>query len=255
MSSTVLSIIKWSAISTWCLLINSSQLSAITSGKIHPNYITSTGVLCASNYQDTTTFYVTRSSGIKTLSFNDHNTLNIAPKGVSLAVKEESEDLYALSVKLKGKQILFKQHLKGISKVLIDDEYLSFSTYSYVDEDGNNEGNGYIIDLKHNLVMVFRRKLKNTSNPLVLNNNFYFLDGLNLIETGLDLKIHRYLKIEYLSKNKSYSYLDKYAISRLSQQDNGQLIIDFSEDRFVSKHRSYSGVVDIKSKVISLMQN
>jgi hypothetical protein len=32
--------------------------------------------------------------------------------------------------------------------VYVDDNYILFSIYTYVDEDGNNEGYGYILNIK-----------------------------------------------------------------------------------------------------------
>ncbi len=206
------------------------------------------------NGKDTSTFNLTNFSGIKVLDFDDNNTLNITSKGIKLIVKEESEDSYTLLVNIKGKLILSKKHIKGISKVFLDKDYLLFSIFTYVDEDGNNEGNGYILNLNNNSVKTFSKQLKNTCNPLIMNNYAYFIDGLSLIKTDLDFKSQSSFRITYLSKGKkkNFTYLDKYLICRLSKQDSTKLVIDFAPDKSLGKCRSYCGNVDASSKVILL---
>jgi len=81
-------------------------------------------------------------------------------------MKEKAENSYTLSVISNGKKILISEHLQGISKMLIDQDYLLFVAYTYFDEDGNNEGNAYIVNLQNNLVEIFPKKLKNTCNPV-----------------------------------------------------------------------------------------
>ena len=83
----------------------------------------------------------------------------------------------------------------------------------------------------------------------------YFVNGLNLIKTELDLKVKNSFKIEYLSKNRSFDYLDTYQIKSLSRQLNGKLVIDFSSNKFTSKSNFYSGTLDNKSKLIVLKEN
>jgi hypothetical protein len=139
--------------------------------------------------KDTAVFNQSSYGGLKTLSFNDNNVLNIASKGIVLTVKEESENTYTLLVRVKGKLILSKKHIKGISKALLDNEYLSFSVFTYVDEDGNNEGNGTIIKLSDNSIKSFPKLLKNTCNHLIMDGNIYFVDGLSLIKTDMDFKV------------------------------------------------------------------
>ncbi|RKR84485.1 hypothetical protein BDD43_4724 [Mucilaginibacter gracilis] len=204
--------------------------------------------------KDTSTFNLTNYGGTKVLDFDDNNTINIISKGIKLIVKEESEDSYTLLVNIKGKLILSKKHIKGISKVFIDKDYLLFSIFTYVDEDGNNEGNGYILNLNNNSVKAFSRQLKNTCNPLIMNSYVYFIDGLSLIKTDLDFKSQKSFRITYLStsKKKSLTYLDKYLICRLSKQDSTKLVIDFAPDKSLSKCKSYCGNVDASSKVILL---
>ena len=206
------------------------------------------------NGKDTSTFNLTNFSGIKVLDFDDNNTLNITSKGIKLIVKEESEDSYTLLVTIKGKLILSKKHIKGISKVFFDKDYLLFSIFTYVDEDGNNEGNGYILNLNNNSVKAFAKQLKNTCNPLIMSNYAYFIDGLSLIKTDLDFKSQSSFRITYLSKakKKNLTYLDKYLICSLSKQDSTKLVIDFAPDKSLSKCRSYCGNVDASSKVILL---
>jgi hypothetical protein len=245
---------KWIVTAILCLLISSMILEARSLKCRYVNYIHSKDDLRPSNIKDTAIFNVTNSTGIKVFSFSDNNTLDIASKGIKLIVKEESEDTYTLLVNIKGKLILSKKHIKGISKVLLDKEYLLFSIFTYVDEDGNNEGNGYIINLNNKSVKTFAKQLKNTCNPLIMSNCAYFIDGLNLIKTDLDFKVQSNSKIEYLSKGKkkSYTYLDKYLISRLSRQDSTKLIIDFSPDKSSGKYKSYCGSIDATTKVILL---
>jgi len=206
------------------------------------------------NGKDTSTFNLTNSSGIKVFDFDDNNTLNISSKGIKLIVKEESEDSYTLLVNIKGKLILWKKHIKGISKVFLDKDYLLFSIFTYVDEDGNNEGNGYMLNLNNNSVKAFARQLKNTCNPLIMNNHVYFIDGLSLIKTDLDFKNQSIFKITYSSKSKkkSLTYLDKYLICRLSKQGNTKLVIDFAPDKSLDKCKSYCGDIDASSEVILL---
>jgi hypothetical protein len=206
------------------------------------------------NSKDTSIFHLTNFNGIKILDFDDNNTLNITSKGIKLLVKEESEDSYTLLVKIKGKLILSKKHIKGISKVLLDKDYLLFSIFTYVDEDGNNEGNGYLLNLNNNSVKTFSKQLKNTCNPLIMNGYAYFIDGLNLLKTNLNFKIQNRFRILYLSKSKekNFAYLDKYLICSLSKQGNAKLIIDFAPDKSLDKCKSYCGNVDAFSKVILL---
>ena len=205
-------------------------------------------------YKDTANFSLSKSEGIKVYNFNDNNTLTINSYGLKLIVKEESQDSYTLLVMRNNKLILSKKQIKGISKVFIGENHLLFSIFTYADEDGNNEGFGYTIDLNNNKVKVFSKHLKNTCNPIMMNNNFYFIDGLNFIKTDLDFKIKNNLKIVYFNKNKKkdFTYLDSYLISRLSKQDYTKLIIDFSPNKSKEKCNPYCGNVDSSSKVLLL---
>ena len=207
------------------------------------------------NNQGTTNFYITRFSGIRLQTFNENNVLEIRSKKVKLIMKEKAENSYTLSIISNGKKTLLSEHLQGISKILVDQDYLLFVAYTYFDEDGNNEGNAYIVNLQNNLVGVFPKKLKNTCNPVIINNDVYFVHSLSLIKTALDLKIKNSFKIEYLSKNRSFDYLDTYQIKSLSRQLNGELVIDFSSNKFASKSNFYSGTLDNKSKLIVLKEN
>ena len=206
------------------------------------------------NDKDTAVFNLTNSNGVKVFNFSNDNILNISSYGIKLIVKEESQDSYTLLVKIKNKLILSKKHIKGISKVYLDKNYLMFSIFTYVDEDGNNEGYGYFINLKNNLVKTFSKQLKNTCNPMIINKDVYFIDGLSLIMTDLDFKIKSDLKIVYSCKGKKndFAYIDTYLICRLSKQDNTKLIIDFSPGKSLGKCKSYSGSLNVSSKVILL---
>jgi hypothetical protein len=128
-----------------------------------------------------------------------------------------------------------------------------FSLWTYSDEDGNNNGYGYIINLNNNIVKIFSKKLVNTCNPAFINNNFYFIDGLSLIKTDLDLNIKNNFKIVYKSKNKQdLTYLDTYLISGILKKDSSRLIINFSPERSYSKFKEYCGNIDVSSKVLLL---
>ncbi|WP_342648639.1 hypothetical protein [Mucilaginibacter sp. CSA2-8R] len=207
-----------------------------------------------SNHKDISVFTVIRSAEVKPLSFNVDNTLLIASKGVKLTAKEDSEETYTLLVSIKGKLILTKKNIRGISKVFYDNDALLFSIFTYVDEDGNNEGNGYFINLKNQSVKIFNKKLKNTCNPLVLNESIYLVDGLNIVKTDLNFKVRNNLKVEYRTHSgaERYGYLDTYLINRLSKHSDGKLIIDFSPNKASAKIKSYGGTVNKASTVILL---
>jgi len=209
------------------------------------------------NNKDTSIFNTTTSSAIKVFNFDDNNTLDITSKQIKLIAKEESEDSYTLLVKIKGKLILSKKHIKGVSKVFLDNDYLAFSIFTYTDEDGNNQGNGYILNLNDNSVKSFSRQLENTCNPVIINNYVYFIDGLNLIKTDLSFKSQRNSKIIYLGqrKKKNFAYLDTYMICSLSKQDNTKLVIDFAPNKSTGKCKSYRGDVSVSSKVILLKES
>ena len=132
------------------------------------------------------------------LSFADNNTISINSKSVKLVVKDEAEESFTLSVKVKNKTIFIKKHLKGISQVLSQDNYLMFSIFTYADEDGNNEGYGYIIDITNNSVRMFSKKLVNTCIPKIIGNDVYFISGLNLLRTDLDLHVKNNYKGIYI---------------------------------------------------------
>lgn len=210
------------------------------------------GYLNYLNINDTTTFSLTNVNGIKILGFDNNNILYIGSKDIKLTVKEESEDSYTLIVRIKSKLVFTKKHIKGISKVFCDKDYLLFSIFTYTDEDGNNEGNGYVINLNNNSVKALSIKLSNTCNPIIIDKYAYFIDGLSLIRTNLDFKSQEIYKFIYSSKKNVFTYLDMYSIRGLSTQDNKKLIISFSPDKFVGKFKSYCGNVNGSSKFIQL---
>ena len=204
------------------------------------------------NIKDTSVFNLIKYNDSNLLTFNDKNIINLNSRGIKLIIKDESEDQFTLSMKVRNKTILTKKHIKGISKVLIEGDLLMFSLWNYTDEDGNNKGYGYVVDLHNNLVKRFSKELSNTCNPVFLNNNFYFLNGLTLIKTDSDFNITNNLKIVYLRKNKNkFEYLDTYLISGLLKSDNNAVIINFSPKKSL-KDKSYRGTITPSCKVILL---
>jgi len=236
----------------YSVIVQGKSLKSNSLGNEYPLY--SLGEFNFMNKKDTSTFDITNNSGVKVFDFDDNNTLNISSKQIKLIAKEESEGSYTLSVRIKGKLILSKKHIKGISKVFLDKDYLLFSIFTYTDEDGNNQGNGYLLNLNDNSIKFFPKQLENTCNPVIINNSVYFIDGLSLIKTDLNFKSQKSFKIEYLSqgKKKNFAYLDTYVICRLSKQDSMKLVIDFSPYKSMDKCKSYCGNIDASSKVILL---
>jgi len=203
-------------------------------------------------HSDTTSVF--KATGLKKdklLSFDDNNTLTIKNPDIRMACKEAPGGKYNLSVTVKNKLIFTKNGIKGITKVLCQDGYLMFSLFTYSDEDGNNEGYGYVINTNNGSVKTFSQKLKNTCNPVVFNNGIYFVNNLTLLKTDMNMKLNSMIVISYKSNNKRFT--DTYAISGITSISNS-LVIDFTSDRFKVKSKLYSGEVGSFTKFITLSQ-
>ncbi len=201
---------------------------------------------------DTTSiFTVTSIKKDKLLSFDDNNTLVIKSQGIKMICKEAPGDNYNLSVSIKNKLILSKKGIKGITKVLCENGYLMFSIFTYTDEDGNNEGYGYVININNGLVKIYPQKLKNTCNPVILNNVVYLLSDGYLIKTNMEMHLSNTISISY--KSKPVSFLDSYMISGIIPVSKSLLMIEFMPDKSIEGRKSYSGIVGDFTKMINII--
>ena len=186
--------------------------------------------------------------------FDNNNNLFIPEKKVKILIKEETEDNYTITLYLKGRIILSKKNIKGISKVFYDQDFLGFSIFTYTDEDDNNQGLGYVVNLKNGRINHLSKKLSKTCNPVLIGNNIFFVDDLSLIKTDLNLKIINVLGIKYRNKNKEIELnsLDTYGIFSLSTLRSEYLLINYSPDKFHSNSNFYSGKIENSSRFIIL---
>ena len=206
-----------------------------------------------SGRKDTAIFKGTTTDNHRILSFNSKNEINLPSSGLRLTMKETIGDSYTLTIKRANRIIFSRKGVKGISKVLKDKEHLLFSLFKYTDEDGNNEGIAFVVDLKTNSVKKFPSELKNTCNPIYIDSNFYLVDGLTLLRISSDLKLTSQIKIFYRNKRnlKDFSYLDSYMICSLSKGSADSLVIGFTANKN-KECRGYSGIVNNDSKVVLL---
>jgi len=221
-------------------------------------FITSANHLTYNKVKKTTndTVIFTRSnvSGVKVLNFDDNNMINFSEKKLKMTVKEENDDKYMLFIELNNKIIMTKKHIASISKVWINQNYLAFSIFTYSDEDGNNEGQGYVIDLANGDIVTLPKKLKNTCNPIVSNSCIYFVNELSLIKTDMKCNILNTIYLAYINRIKpNYNYLDNYNICKISIS-KAKLIIFFSPNKSKIQCQSYCGNINDLSKII-VMKN
>lgn len=201
---------------------------------------------------DTATF-LSGKDAINLLSFDESGLLKINQENISLNLIDATNG-YDLSVTRLDKTIFSKQ-VQGVSKVLYIKDWLLFTLYTSFSEDGANEGQAIIMNVKNGTVQIFGKALHNTCNPAIINKKLYLINGLQLIEADLNLNIKRTLPISYFSSDDPYSYLDTYLICGLSlNNDKNLLSIEFTSVKSDNTCKFYSGIIEGKDKAVLLKE-
>jgi hypothetical protein len=202
---------------------------------------------------DTARLLPYRGTQNKPLGFDDNNSLSFQ-NGVKINAVLMKDDSYSLKITRSAKIIFSIDSIKGVSKVLLDSNKLFFSVFYYVDEDGNNEGYSYIVDIDSNIILKYPVKLKNTCNPVVYKNCYFFLDSGKLIQTTLSLQYQHAVNINYCNSKKNYEFLDTYSINGLSKYFDSKEIfqIIFTPDKSSTSAKTYEGEIFDSTKTIVL---
>lgn len=185
----------------------------------------------------------------KLFILNDDGTLNIDSIGINISLKKNKNDKYDLQIYKNEKSIFSEKDVAGISKIFIHDKFLMFSIFSFFSEDGANEGNAIAYDYAKNEVRLNNTKLSNTCNPVLLNEQFYMIDNLRLIEADRNFNFIRDIPIHY--KANSADYLDTFLICSLNVGKK-DLLISFSSHKSLKPCAEYKGSIGFRSKKIIL---
>lgn len=204
--------------------------------------------------KDTAIFELYKQTTNIPVNFNDNNEI-VFGNGVKIAAKESGEDNYRLEINHSGKLIFEKDSLQGVSKVLLSDDSLFFSIFTFSDEDGRNEGYAYIVNLKDNSAIHYPSVLKNTCNPIRYGEGYIFLSDGELIQTSSDLMFTN--RIDLIDNRKHAAIklnLDEYSIDGLSNSllsgDHFQML--FNPDRLSAKSKFYDGKITSNTGAILL---
>jgi hypothetical protein len=196
------------------------------------------------------TFTVSDVKATRAIKFNNRQ-LSIG--GAVLSAAAEDKGNYTLTVTLKGKTVLTKQHIKGVSKVLYQNGYLLFSVFSYLTpKGGENEGYGYVINTKDASVKSYPKRLHKTCNPVILNGEVYFVDGLSMVKTDLELHQKDNISIVYITKEKNMHFLATYMVFDLAQTSGNNLLVNFAPKNDVSLAKVFAGTIGKATTIIML---
>lgn len=202
---------------------------------------------------DTATFFSGKDA-ISLLSFDHSGLLEISQENISLKLIDAANG-YDFSVMRLGKSIFSKKEVQGVSKVLYTGDWLLFTLYTFLSEDGANVGQAVIMNVKNGTVKIFHDTLHNTCNPAIIDKKLYLVDNLKLIEADLDFNIKKRLAISYFSSDDPYSYLDTYLICGLSfNNDEKHLSIEFTPLKSDHLCQFYSGVIEGSNKAVLLKE-
>lgn len=212
------------------------------------------GITRAAETKSDTATFLSGKDAISLLSFDDNGLLKIDQENISLNLIDVSNG-YDLSVIRSDKTIFSKNQVQGVSKVLYDEDRLLFTLYTSFSEDGSNEGQAVIIDVKKGTVKIFDNTLRNTCNPAIVDRKLYLINDLNLIEADLNFNIKRTVPISYFSSDDPYSYLDTYLICGLSlNKDKNLLSVEFTPVKSDNTCKFYSGIIEGKDNAILLKE-
>lgn len=208
------------------------------------------------NSLDTATF-LPGESAINLLSFDDTGFIKINQENISLNLID-TEGSYNFYVKQLDKILFSKKQLQGVSKVLFTDDWLLFTFYTSFSEDGANEGQAVIMNIKDGVVKIFDDVLHNTCNPVIIGKKLYLVDNLQVIESDLAFGSKRTLPITYSSASSAdnpYGYLDTYLICGLSMSSiKNQLAIEFTPVKSDDACKFYNGSIEDNDHILLLKE-
>jgi len=200
------------------------------------------------------TSYFLRSKTIENppKDFDDNNSLHFKGNISLKAIASGDNGGYLLTVK-KDDHIIFNEQVNGVTKVLLNSNKLFFATFTYVDEDGHNEGYGYIIDTQDGKVSKFRKKLSNTCNPILYKDGYVFYDGGQLIWTSFDMKTINSIPIIYHGRKKDNTYFDEHSVNGLCPSNDGNSFqIIFTPNKLANQAMAYKGYITKNTAAIIL---
>lgn len=189
----------------------------------------------------------------KLLALDDDGNLSIDSLDIKLVLNENKKESYDLELFSKGEKKMFKNNIQGISRVLVNKNYIMFSIYQTFTEDGQNQGYPLIYSLKDDKILTTKKSFENTSNPVLVNDKVYLVENLQLFILDKGFKQIQKIPIIYEPDEKNIMYLDTYLICGVNLQ-NKDLEISFSPNKSQKTCTLYKGIFNIDSKHIKLIE-